>query len=327
MPGVHAGGADVTPTGPRRTAQAEGDRNSALLLGEALYDFWAEGDFAARYPGGPAHMLDAMIDYWLESRGRMPVLKAEISTLTAKNSHLGKEARRRQKLADDRRLLARLVILERKAGRSFRPGEIGQVWRALREGRFVGDGRGGWVVPDTGLRILGPPSDLDRTPATHPDEEDRILVEALRAYVLRQTSEIIDPKAAVERRWAAFEAMWETKMKPVKDGISQLRAELEAHRRKFKESGEALLRERSPVGKDRPVPATPGDGSLPGPSATARGGQASLVPVGRARLATASAAPSAPNAQLVTSKAVLARQRPGGRNRKDASPRRDSSPT
>ena len=331
MPTVDAGGADVTAIGPRRTAQANVDRNSELLLGEALYDYWAEGNFATSSPDGPTRRLDARIGYWLENRGRMPALKAEILTLRAKNSHLREEVQRRQRLGSDRRLLARLVILEKKAGRTFRRGEIGQIWKALRENRFVEDGRGGMVVPGTDLRVLGPRSELNRTPATPRDPADRAIAEILDADLRRRTLEMIEealnPQAAEERRRAAADATVRTKMRPVEEGIAKLRAQTEAiHRQgeETKELDDRRLRERSPVGTDRLAPATPGDGSPPSLSAAARGGQAYAALPGRARLATspaAAAAPSAPNARLVTSKAVLARQGPGGRSRKDASSR------
>ena len=331
MRDVHAGGTDATPTDPWTTALGAGGVESDLLLGDALFDLWAQGDLMVSFSSEPARMVDVLVRYWRDKRGSAPALASEISTLTAENARLEEEVRRRRKLEEDRRYLARSVISQKRAGRSFRPGEIGKIWRAIRERRLVADGQGGVIVRGTDLRVLGPRSELNRTPATPRDPADRVIAEILNADLRRRALEMIEeglnPQAADERRRVAADATVRTKMRLVEEGIAKLRAQTEAihrQREETKELDDRRLRERSPVGTDRLAPATPGDGSPPSPSAPAPGGQAYAALPGRARLATspaAAAAPSAPNARLVTSKAVLARQGPGGRSRKDASSR------
>lgn len=131
----------------------------------------------------------------------------------------------------------------------------------------MADGQGGVIVSGTDLRVLGPPSELDRTPAPPRDPVELALTEAIRAETWRQILETIedalDPQAAEERRQAAVDALLEGQLKPIEEGFAQLRAELEELKAKSEAVKEEQLRKRA--AEDRRASELPRSAGRHGP--------------------------------------------------------------
>ena len=255
-----------------------------ISMGSRLYDLWHE-EANPGFPT-PSAMFRRMLEAWIEGRDRPPILEAELREASAENERLTEACSRQARLEQDISTFGTLVVIEKGVGRTLSDVELEQLWQGVREDRFVEDGQGGWIVAGTDLHVLEPR--VFPPPSAEPEETvapealedlvDQAIAELLRADLQRQVSELdeelLHPEAAQERRRRTVEAALEARMKPFREGIAQIRAQTEAHCRQVEESREkfreTLLREQSAGGKDPTASPTPGDGSRPGLSASAR---------------------------------------------------------